>query len=286
LFRIAAILLLVSAAGAYGEIYSWTDAEGRVHFTEDLSAVPLQQREAAVERRPRESSRGGLSTFSSGTRDGISAATPRDPSSGARPVYQIPIERMGTALLVHARVNDELSLPFLVDTGASDVSLPRWAAERLGLDPAGNGRTREYVTANGPVEETALMLRSVELGGARVENVPAAIASSMDVGLLGLSFFNHFSIHVDSARGVLLLRPNDLADSGQILAGRSEAQWRAEYANLRVRIARVDAEAGRTNPNQTSKLEALEENRQDLLRQLDLLDAEADQARVPIAWRE
>jgi aspartyl protease family protein len=286
LLRIAPILLLVVAAGARAEIYSWTDADGRVHFTEDLSSVPRQHREAAVGRSLDRSARRGLSTYSSGERDDAPGAAPTAAPSSGGPIYRIPIERAGTALLVQARINDELSLPFLVDTGASDVSLPRWAAERLGLDPAGSGRTREYVTANGPVEEAALMLRSVELGGARVENVPAAISSTMDVGLLGLSFFNHFSVHVDSARGVLMLRPNGLAESGQILAGRSEAQWRAEYGNLRTRIARVDAEERRTNPNQTSKLEALDESRQELLRQLDLLDAEADQARVPIAWRE
>jgi aspartyl protease family protein len=286
LLLIALLLLATVAADARAEIYSWTDADGRVHFTGELSQVPPEHRQQAVGRSLDGPARRGLSTYSRGERDEAPAAVPPAASRDGGPIYRIPIERAGTALLVQARVNDELSLPFLVDTGASDVSLPRWAAERLGLDPAGSGRTREYVTANGPVEEAALMLRSVELGGARVENVPAAISSTMDVGLLGLSFFNHFSVHVDSARGVLMLRPNGLAESGQILAGRSEAQWRAEYGNLRTRIARVDAEERRTNPNQTSKLEALDESRQELLRQLDLLDAEADQARVPIAWRE
>lgn len=284
--RIASFLLLVAALGARAEIYSWTDTDGRTHFTGDLSAVPPEHRQDAVARNLERSTGRGLSTYSSGPRSDAPAAAAPAPEAGGGPIYRIPIERAGTALVVQARVNDELSLPFLVDTGASDVSLPRWAADRLGLDPADGGRTREYVTANGTIEEPAVMLRSVELGGARVENVPAAISSSMEVGLLGLSFFNHFSVHVDSARGVLLLRPNGLAQAGQILAGRSEAQWRAEYENLRARIERVDAEARRSNPNQTSKLEALEASRADLLRQLELLDAEADHARVPASWRE
>jgi hypothetical protein len=85
---------------------------------------------------------------------------------------------------------------------------------------------------------------------------------------------------------VLTLVPNDLAETGQILAGRSEAQWRAEYGNLRTRLARVDDESQRTNPNQSSKLGDLDLARRDLLRQLEILEAEADQARVPLTWRE
>ena len=134
--------------------------------------------------------------------------------------------------------------------------------------------------------ESASDLAVADGGGARVEQVPAAVSSNMEIGLLGLSFFNHFSVHVDAAAGVLTLVPNDLAETGQILSGRSEAQWRAEYGNLRTRLARVDDEAQRTNPNQSSKLGDLDLARRDLLRQLEILEAEADQARVPLTWRE
>ena len=64
----------------------------------------------------------------------------------------------------------------------------------------------------------------------------------MEIGLLGLSFFNHFTYNVDAAAGVLTLVPNDLAESGAIRGGRSEAQWRAEYQDLRARIETVDQE--------------------------------------------
>jgi clan AA aspartic protease (TIGR02281 family) len=194
------------------------------------------------------------------------------------------VQRAGTALLVSARVNETLNVPFLVDTGASDVSVPRWAAERLGIE--GSGRTREYMTANGVVVEPVVTLRSVDVGGARVEDLSASISGSMEIGLLGLGFFNHFTTHVDTARGLLTLIPNDLVESGGIRGGRSEEQWRTEFAGLRDRLARVDAEESRTNPNQSTKLRDLEARRDDLLRQLEILEAEADHARVPLVWRE
>lgn len=40
-----ALLLIGAPAGA--EIYRWSDASGRVHFTQDLSQVPPSQRKQA-----------------------------------------------------------------------------------------------------------------------------------------------------------------------------------------------------------------------------------------------
>jgi clan AA aspartic protease (TIGR02281 family) len=287
--RIAAVLALsVFALPAGGEIYRWTDSQGRVHFTQDLSQVPPDQRPRAVERTLDDSEGGRISTYSSDS----DAAPPahrapaiRTPETSAgRPVHRIRVERAGTSMMVAARLNNSVVVPFVVDTGATDVSIPRWAAAQLGLRDS--GRTRQYITANGMIEESVVMLESVDLGGARVEDVPASISSTMDVGLLGLSFFNHFTYHVDTARGVLTLVPNDLAESGQIRGGRSEAQWRSEFGGLRARLRQVDTEMSRTNSNASSKRQALDRSRSNVLAQLELLEGEADQARVPMAWRE
>jgi hypothetical protein len=108
----------------------------------------------------------------------------------------------------------------------------------------------------------------------------------MEIGLLGLSFFNHFTYHIDAAAGVLTLVPNDLAESGGILGGRSEAQWRAEYQDLRARLEAVDGESSRKSTSKSREIENLEQRRAALLNDLALLDGEADRARVPMRWRE
>ena len=72
--------------------------------------------------------------------------------------------------------------------------------------------------------------------GARAEGVPAAVSSTMQFGLLGLSYFNRFHYQIDPARGVVTLTPNDLEEQGLIRGGRSEADWRAEFAQMRARV--------------------------------------------------
>ena len=290
---VLAAALLAFGAQASAEIYRWTDAEGREHFTQELSQVPGAHREQALRRSLESDDAGRVSTYSSPTAPSTPAA--RAPGAGqagasgrgaSRPkrVHRIRVERAGTSMLVAARINNGLMVPFLVDTGASDVSIPRWAADRLDLERS--GRTRQYQTANGIIEEPVVMLDSVDLAGARVDDVPASISSSMQVGLLGLSYFNHFTYHVDAAQGVLTLVPNDLEEIGRIRGGRSEAQWRSEYRGLHWRREQLAATVERTSRNQSSKRRSLEALQQELNSQLEILEAEADQARVPMAWRD
>ncbi len=147
-------------------------------------------------------------------------------------------------------------------------------------------RTKRYSTANGVVTHPVVMLRSVSLGGATVENVPASITPSMQVGLLGLSFFNHFTYNIDAAEGVVTLVPNELAESGRIRGGRSQAQWQAEYRNLGYRIAAVEREYAGKLESRGRERARLEAELEDLERQLAILETEADRARVPMVWRD
>jgi len=281
---LASLALVAAPAGA--EIYRWTDAEGHVHFTQDLAQVPREQRAAAVQQGAA-SGAGRLQTF-----DGPGAAPAPAPgpaaadSSATRTAYRVPVERAGAGMLVVARVNGAHEVPFLIDTGATDILIPRQIAERIGLEAGPDARTNRYATANGVVEHAVVMLDSIDLGGAVARDVPATIGADLEFGLLGLSFFNRFTTHVDAAAGVVTLVPNGLSESGAIRGGRSEAQWRSEYAGLQARIDQLDAEAAHTPESHGREVDRLAAARKELERQRDLLDAEADRARVPVTWRE
>jgi aspartyl protease family protein len=202
---------------------------------------------------------GRLQTYSQPAAPAPASAPARAGAPGRE--VRVAVARAGTGMLVSVRIDGSVTAPFLVDTGATDVLIPAWLAKRLGIQPGPESRSKTYRTANGVVTQSTVMLRSVDLGGAVVENVPASISPSMEIGLLGLSFFNHFTYHIDAAAGVLTLVPNDLAESGAILGGRSEAQWRAEYQDLRARIEAVDQEYARKSTSKAREREHLEKQR-------------------------
>ncbi|MBN8443114.1 MAG: TIGR02281 family clan AA aspartic protease [Thauera sp.] len=91
--------------------------------------------------------------------------------------------------MTRGRVNG-VQTPFLVDTGATLVSLGADAARRAGLDYR-RGIPGMSNTANGSVRIWRMNIDSLEVGGVRLHNVEAAVhESDLPFGLLGMSFLN------------------------------------------------------------------------------------------------
>ncbi|MGB2129992.1 MAG: retropepsin-like aspartic protease family protein [Marinobacterium sp.] len=82
---------------------------------------------------------------------------------------------------------------FLLDTGATRVSVPESLAQQLRLD---RGRGHQTMTANGVIQVFATTLDSVRLGGIELRQVPASINPYMtdDTVLLGMSFMQHLEL--------------------------------------------------------------------------------------------
>ncbi|ALM53787.1 retropepsin-like aspartic protease family protein [Halomonas huangheensis] len=82
---------------------------------------------------------------------------------------------------------------FLLDTGASVVSVPSHLADQLGLRSMGAVRLH---TANGTVNGSLVRLDTVGLGGLTAHDVRGAInpGSEGDRVLLGMSFLKRFDI--------------------------------------------------------------------------------------------
>jgi clan AA aspartic protease (TIGR02281 family) len=296
--RSLVVLLAVGAlvaAPAAADIFQWKDAQGRLHFAQDLNQVPDEYRSQA-EAGARPDGAGpeiqhyrAAPASPSPAGDGAKAASSLHRGHAGRPrkgpTYRIPVERAGTAMMVQVRLNDQVTAPFQIDTGASDVVIPRSVAEQLGLELEGS-RTGIYGTANGIVQQPLVTLSSVDLGGARAENVPATVSGSMSQGLLGLSFFNQFRYDFDPVAGVVTLSPNGLVEAGVIKAGRTEAQWRGQFEALAARREAIEHELDRINPNWTVRRGELEKALAENDRQVEVLENEADDAHVPMAWRD
>ena len=87
---------------------------------------------------------------------------------------------------------------FMVDTGATLVSLGRDDAERLGVDLA-SARRGNAQTANGPVPVWLVTLNSVRIGEVELSNVGAAVLpQAMPMVLLGNSFLARLNMKRDN----------------------------------------------------------------------------------------
>ncbi len=120
---------------------------------------------------------------------GASRGTPADPPPAAAVntlVY--PIDARGRVLL-DALVNGA-PVRFLVDTGASLVTLTPGDARAAGLSPRQLAFNERASTANGEVRMASVTLREIRLGQLSVGDVPAAIIENLNVSLLGMSFLN------------------------------------------------------------------------------------------------
>lgn len=86
---------------------------------------------------------------------------------------------------------------FLVDTGASMISLGASDARRIGIDPS-KGRRGMTQTANGQVAVSLVKLDTVRVGEIVLNNVDALVHSQdMPIVLLGMSFLNRMEMQRD-----------------------------------------------------------------------------------------
>lgn len=85
-----------------------------------------------------------------------------------------------------------VSVPVLIDTGASSVALRFEDAARIGIDPSGLAFTRTVLTANGQAQAAPLLLPELRLGPIVRKDVAAVVLEEgkLDQSLLGMSFLS------------------------------------------------------------------------------------------------
>jgi predicted aspartyl protease len=117
----------------------------------------------------------------------------------------------GGTYLVPVVINEALTLNFVVDSGAADVSIPAdvvMTLMRTGtLKEADFLGEKTYVLADGSkVPSQTFRIRSLKVGNKTLENVNGSIASVQGGLLLGQSFLSRFkSWSVDNTKHALLL---------------------------------------------------------------------------------
>jgi hypothetical protein len=128
----------------------------------------------------------------------------------AMPAYaeEIPIERAGgNTYAVPVSINGSKPYPFLLDTGASYVSIPRSLGEvliRFGAEIVGTGNA---ILADGSKQPNIyIVIRELKVGSLVARKVIASFGKEDSAPLLGQSFLSRFgSATIDYNRHVLIL---------------------------------------------------------------------------------
>ncbi len=129
---------------------------------------------------------------------GRSGAAPDQPMHDPMP----PGDRL-RPIIVEALLNRQVSVPLMLDTGATFTVLTRQTAHDLGITRLARLPKHSFLTPGGPIQSPVTTLKSIRVGTAEAQNVAVAIDTEgyLPLGLLGMTFMRHFKVTVDQAQG-------------------------------------------------------------------------------------
>jgi TPR repeat protein len=124
----------------------------------------------------------------------------------------VPMQLEGGIYVVPVLINDAITLDFVVDSGAADVSIPADVVLTLmrakkTIEETDFLGEQTYVLGDGSkVPSQTFVIRSLKVGNIVLENVHGSVASVKGSLLLGQSFLSRFkSWSVDNTKHALLL---------------------------------------------------------------------------------
>ncbi|CCQ90216.1 exported hypothetical protein [Nitrospina gracilis 3/211] len=212
------LAMSLSAPEAVAKIYKWRDDKGKLHFTDNPSKIPLKYREEQK-----------IQTYETPpeTTNPVKLKVPEPVPKN----HVVPLTPIGNGnYIVEVMINGRIPGRFVVDTGASSVTLSeelgRKVHRNLGALPK-----LQVQTGGGMVDSPLLLLRSLKVGSAKVENVEANVNPFLGEGfdgLLGMSFLGDFQVRVDSTDDALILDP--LGKKGEATwGGKPSIWWQRRY---------------------------------------------------------
>lgn len=318
------IAVVALAAPAVADLYRWVDERGVVHIAGDLAEVPARFREQArhsagpsrAVNRLDQRSRGASEPAGepeAGTEsqppapaaadpieapasaNAATAPAPAVPKASARRrtrakkkgrVHVLRTDRAGHQIKLPATLNGSVTAAFIVDTGASINTIPIAAVRRLGIEIDEDTPVLTMVGVGGkPMRAPMIMVDSVQLGTARVDNVEMAVVETMSTGLLGMPYFNNFKVQLDPTAGTLTLEEIDINAIEGVYGGYDRETWRMKFGQVQRQLDQVEAALEDLPSGRDHLREGLEERREHWESQLELLDDRARRAGVPASWR-
>jgi len=316
-------ILLFLPLAAQADIYRWQSSDGSWHFSDNLSKVPSRyrdqvkrealpekaeenpspiQEETAVQNPENPDALGeakaeGKEEVAAVEKEEAVEEKAKEPDSGTK-TYKIEYTEAEDSLELDVTFNEDKTFTFVLDTGASFVTLSRKSAEKLGYDPE-EILPRVYMsTANGLVSANLIRLASVQVGDAVVHDVTAIVHGGEELGidgLLGLSFLNEFDWSNDTMNEVLILKEFKNKPEDEVYGGHNEKWWRKKFEVAKKKIKRTEdyiEELKAMNmivlykrKRRDKEVKIQEANRDFHREELHILDRKANRYEVPRYWR-
>jgi aspartyl protease family protein len=123
---------------------------------------------------------------------------------------EIVLKRNRAGHFVAAGAINGQPVTFLVDTGATQITIPRELADKLDLE---RGTPTQLMTAAGPAQGYLTKLAKVDLASLHLEDANATVAEGLDPGivLLGMNFLR--LVEITQRGDELILTPLQLSRS-------------------------------------------------------------------------
>ncbi len=140
------------------------------------------------------------------------AGTPDKRAGAEGAAVEVALRKQSGVLVVPVLINRKIPLEFILDSGASDVSIPADVVSTLvrtgTLTKADFTGANTYVLADGSkVPSATFRIRSLKIGDRVLEDVSGSVGAWNGSLLLGQSFLSRFrSWSIDNARQVLILK--------------------------------------------------------------------------------
>jgi clan AA aspartic protease (TIGR02281 family) len=206
LFAVAilvSIVLMHSAAGA-DTLYVWIKTCGAIHSADMPQHTVVSELYQLSNVLFGAVQPGRLGVTEQPGRRGVTDQDKRPVGADPGPGTHEPVPPGGRLrpIIVEALLNRHVSVPLMLDTGASYTVLTKQTAHDLGITSLARLPKHSFLTPGGPILSPVTTLKSIRVGTAEAQNVAVAIDAEghLPLGLLGMTFMRHFKVTVDQAQ--------------------------------------------------------------------------------------
>ena len=216
-------------------------------------------------------------------------------ASGLKRIEIPYIGYVGTArrIIVNVKLNDSVTVPMAVDTGAPGMVISTAVAEKLNILTKDEGKLITQSSGiGGSTPSIFTIIESVQVGDLRDEFIPTQIIDKEFPGfqgLIGMDFMANYKVNIDTEKGVLVFeeQPSGYKRPG----GHDEAWWRTNFRQFAAMKNSLQALREKLSKQQTDmpyekKIKDFVESQYlEAEKLFNRLDSYAIRHSVPMHWR-